>query len=101
MSTSGLTRQKPAGLDVGRVIPVAARAIQTGSPEELTSVLSDALHDEIKRRLDHVLELKARSDRSLSEAREYTSAMLGLQVWSHRLYGAMHDSVHGAESKRE
>ncbi|HSJ85404.1 MAG TPA: DUF6448 family protein [Acidimicrobiia bacterium] len=88
------TGLKPAGLDVGPIIPVAERAIDTGSAEELTTVLSDTLHHETKRRFEHVMELKRQSDRGLSEWREYTSAMLGLQVWSHKLGLAMKAAAH-------
>ena len=85
---------KPAGLDVGPVIPLAERAMETGSGEELIAFLSDALHDEVKHRLARVLELKARAASGLNEARDYTSAMLGLQVWSHKLHDAMKSSPH-------
>ncbi len=44
--------------------------------EEMTALLSDTLHQETKRRLEHVIEPKARTDRGLSEWREYTSAIL-------------------------
>lgn len=91
---AAFTGLKPEGLDVGPVIPLAEHAIETGSCEELVTFLSDALHEEVKERLEHVLELKARAGSGLAEAREYTSAMLGLQVWSHKLYGAMKASPH-------
>ena len=88
------TGLKPAGLDVGPVIPLAEMAIEVGSADGLLSFLSDELHEEVKHRLERVLELKARSGRGLAEAREYTSAMLGFQVWSHRLYGSLKSSPH-------
>ena len=88
------TGLKPVGLDVGPVIPLAEHAIETGAGDELVTFLSDTLHEEVKHRLERVLELKARADTGLAEAREYTSAMLGLQVWSHKLYGAMRASPH-------
>lgn len=91
---ASFTGLKPVGLDVGPVIPLAERAIETGSGDELVAFLSDALHEEVKHRLERVLELKARASHRLPEAREYTSAMLGLQVWSHKLYGAMKASPH-------
>ena len=88
------TGLKPAGLDVGPVIPLAESAIETGSAHRLMTFLSDALHEEIKGRLERVLELKARSDEGLAQARAYTSAMLGFQVWSHKLYGSMMSNPH-------
>jgi hypothetical protein len=80
------TGLKPAGLDVGPVIPIAERAIETGDPAELTRLLSDAVEHEVKRRLDHVEALKPTSRADVSQAREYVEAMLGLQVWSHGVY---------------
>jgi hypothetical protein len=88
------TGLQPAGLDVGPIIPVAERAIDSGSEVELSALLSDILHQETKRRHEHVMDLKARSDRGLSELRDYTSAMLGLQVWSHKLGLAMRAAAH-------
>jgi hypothetical protein len=37
------TGLKPAGLDHGPVVPVAERAIEDGSPEELVKLLTDAV----------------------------------------------------------
>lgn len=90
------TGLKPAGLDHGPVIPVAERAIATGSPEELVHELSRRLEDEVKARLDNVMALKARSDEGLREARRYASAMLELQVWSNQVYRSLQaDTYHG------
>jgi hypothetical protein len=38
------------------VIPAAERAIEMGSPEALLEMLGDTLHDEIKWRVDRVME---------------------------------------------
>jgi hypothetical protein len=83
------TGLKPAGLDVGPLIPVAEWAIETGSIDELVTLLSDTLHHETKQRFDRVMELKTRSGRGLRESRVYTTVMLGFQVWSHKLGLAM------------
>ncbi len=91
------TGLKPAGLDVGPVIPVAVRAIASGSPDELVGVLSDAVAEQVKHRLDHAMELKARAGAGVADAREYVEAMLGLQVWSHKLYLAALASAHEGE----
>jgi hypothetical protein len=92
------TGLKPAGLDVGPVIPVAERAIETGSAEELKTLLSGLVKDEVQKRFDHMLHLKEHAAHSVSAAREYVEAMLGLQVWSHKLYltakAAAHESGH-------
>lgn len=95
------TGLKPAGLDHGPVIPVAERAIATGSPEELVYELSQRLEDEVKTRLDNVMALKARSGEGIRAARRYTSAMLELQVWSNQVYRSLRAATHHARPGRE
>lgn len=83
------TGLKPAGLPVGPVVPVAEEAIETGSPDELSRVLGDYVHEEVKERFDRVMELQQHARGPVPEAREYVEAMLGLEVWSHKLYLAI------------
>ena len=93
------TGVKPAGLPVGPVIPIAERAIATGSADDLVALLEDALRDEVKMRLDRVLELQIHADGPLPQAREYVEAMLGLQVWANGIFGAIRSAPHGAGSE--
>jgi hypothetical protein len=83
------TGLKPAGLPVGPVIPVAEKAIETGSSDELVSVLTDFVRDEVEERFEGVVRRQAHAQDSVPEGREYVEAMLGLQVWSHKLYLAI------------
>jgi len=83
------TGLKPAGLDHGPVIPVAERAIGTGSPEELVKDLTRYLADEVKTRLDEVMALKARAHEGIDDARRYTNAMLEFQVWSNQVFRSL------------
>lgn len=85
---------KPAGLDVGPVIPVAERAIERGEPGELADLLGERLRDEIEQRFRHLAHLRAEADRGLPQARAYVETMLGLQVWAHSLYGAIGAPAH-------
>jgi hypothetical protein len=91
------TGLKPAGLSAGPVIPVAERALESGSPDELIAVLHDIVAEQVKHRLDQALQLKTHADAGVREAREYVEAMLGLQVWSHKLYLAALASAHEGE----
>ena len=101
------TGLKPAGLDVGPVIPVAERAIENGSPDELLKLLTETVRTEVTSRLAHAMELKrhAAHERNVEAAREYVEAMLGLQVWSHKLYltaqGPAHIGAHEHEEGAE
>ena len=88
------TGLKPAGLDVGPVIPVAEKAIETGSPDALLDLLSSMVRTEVKRRFEHLMHLKEHAGRGAEEAREYVSAMLGLQVYSHGLYEYVKSEPH-------
>jgi hypothetical protein len=88
------TGLKPAGLSEGPVIPVAEDAIELGSADGLILVLSDLLADEVKRRFDGVMALQTYADGPVPKAREYVEAMLGLEVWSHKLYLAIKADAH-------
>jgi hypothetical protein len=44
------------------------------------------LREQIERRHSHVMALKRRADESLTRARDYVQAALGLQVWAHGVY---------------
>ena len=88
------TGLKPAGLDVGPVIPLAERAIDEGSPEALIGFFVGAVQSEIVERFEEMLEAQSRRNESLEQARHYVSAMLGLQVWAHKLYKALHAEAH-------
>jgi hypothetical protein len=89
------TGLKPAGLDVGPVIPLAERAIETGSVEGVEEYLTRVLHDELTHRLENVNTLAAVMEESVSSARDYVEAMLGFQVYSHHLLQARHAPAHG------
>lgn len=90
------TGLKPAGLDVGPVIPLAERAVAAGSSEPVAGYLTGVLHDELKQRLDEVNTLAAIKDRSVPDARAWAEAMLGFQVYCHRLLQTLRGPAHGA-----
>jgi hypothetical protein len=83
------TGLKPAGLDVGPVIPVAEKAIDAGSPDALIRLLSDTLRQEVQHRFEHIKHLRDHRPDDVAKAREYLEAMLGLEVYSHQLYQAI------------
>jgi hypothetical protein len=91
------TGLKPAGLDVGPVIPVAERALRTGSPDELIAVLQDVVAEQVEHRLEDAVRLTPAADASVAQVRAYVEATLGLQVWSHKLYLAALASPHEGE----
>lgn len=88
------TGLKPAGLDVGPVIPVAEKAIESGSPDALIRTLTDTLRHEVQHRFERMQHLRDHRPDDVAKAREYVEAMLGLEVYSHQLYQAMKSSPH-------
>lgn len=88
------TGLRPAGLDVGPVIPLAERAIELGDVDPVETFLAGVLHDELHRRLAQVTELAARRTNSVADDRAYVSAMLGFEVYSHHVFQAMHTDAH-------
>jgi hypothetical protein len=88
------TGLKPAGLDVGPIIPVAEKAIATGSVDALIRLLTDTLRHEVQHRFEHLQHLRAHKPEDVAKAREYVEAMLGLEVYSHHLYQAMKAAAH-------
>ncbi len=88
------TGLKPAGLDVGPVIPEAEKAIEAGSPDGLIRMLADTLRQEVQNRFQHLKHLGVHRDDDVARAREYVEAMLGLEVYAHQLYLAMKARPH-------
>jgi hypothetical protein len=88
------TGLKPAGLDVGPVIPIAEKVIETGDPEPLLELLSETVRTEAKARFDHMQHTKEHADHGVDAARDYVEAMLGLQVWSHKVFHCMKADPH-------
>ena len=88
------TGLKPAGLDVGPVIPAAERALETGSTDELIEVLCSAVRTEAQRRHGEAMALKAHAGEGVDAARAYVESALGLQVWSHHVYQKVMSDPH-------
>lgn len=80
------TGLKPVGLGFGPVVPVAERAIESGSPDELVELLTDKVRQEVLERFRRAMGLKPHASHGVEHARAYVEAMLGLEVWSHKLY---------------
>ena len=93
------TGLKPDGLDVGPVIPVAERAIDNGSVTELTALLCSIVRDELDTRFQQVMCLKRTAGKGVDEAREYVSAMLGLQVYAQSVYRSLKAGGHERHSQ--
>lgn len=89
------TGLKPAGLDVGPIIPVAEHAIEAGSPDELEHALVEELRHEIEHRFEATRRALPHTGASVAETRTFVEAMLGLQVWAHGVHLALAAQPHG------
>ncbi|HSC92565.1 MAG TPA: DUF6448 family protein [Gaiellaceae bacterium] len=87
------TGLKPAG-GHGPVVPLAERAVETGSTRELQALLADSLAEELRLRLDNVELLRRRSDGDVAANREYVEALLGFEVWAHSVYERIRAPLH-------
>jgi hypothetical protein len=94
------TGLKPAGLDVGPVIPIAEAAIASGSPEPLVDFLTAAVRTEVRERFAVMQQAADHVAAGVDGAREYVEAMLGLEVWSHKLFAAVKAAAHGTHEHR-
>ncbi len=75
-------------------MPVAERAIESGSPDELVRVLTEKVRHEVLERFERAINLKPHAGESVASAREYVEAMLGLEVWAHRLFACASAGPH-------
>lgn len=89
------TGLKPAGLDVGPVVPVAEQAVQTGSPRDLLELLTTILSEEVWRRFERLSELVRHARGDVETMRPYVQARLDLEAWAHRVYLAAKAESHG------
>ena len=88
------TGLKPAGLDVGPIIPIAEKAIESENGAALEEALVAAVREQVADRFQHLGHLRAGAQRGVAGARAYVQAMLGLQVWAHGLYQAIRATRH-------
>jgi hypothetical protein len=61
------TGLKPAGLSEGPVIPVAEKAIETGSPDELVNLLCEVVREEVLHKFEQMMHFEARTKRDDAE----------------------------------
>lgn len=89
------TGLKPAGQPEGPVIPLAEKAVESGSAQQVAAFLTSVLQTELDTRLGQVQELREHRGRSVPDDRRYVQAMLGFEVYTHHVLKALHGSTHG------
>jgi hypothetical protein len=89
------TGLKPAGLDVGPVLPLAEKAVATGDIDDVFRLLAADLHAQLSHRLDRVTRLAGGRHDSVAAARTYVHAMLAFEVYANHVLHALHTDPHG------
>ena len=89
------TGLKPAGLDLGPAIPAADRALAAGSPALVIDLVTAALHHELKRQFDEVMEAKAWRAGDVAAGRRFVKAYVEYIHYVERLYEAINVPAHG------
>ncbi len=80
------TGLKPAGLDVGPVVPRAETALQMGDPKALIEYLKIELEAELLTKFKHAWARQKFDVNDVEKAREYVRAMLDFMLFSNHLY---------------
>ncbi len=82
------TGLKPAGLDMGPAIPAADEALETGSPDKLVKLLTDATENGTREEFSKVMEKKNFSADNVSAGREYVETYVPFIHYVERVYEA-------------
>jgi hypothetical protein len=91
------TGLKPAGRDLGPAIPAADKALETGDPKPLLSLINGKVHDGIHKYFTEARERKAHAKESVEAGRAYVQAYVPYLHFVERLYNdAVTPIAHGA-----
>ena len=82
------TGLKPAGRDLGPAIPAADKALETGSNEALTKLLTDEVREGLTKHFKQVIEKKKFAPNDVAAGREYIEAYVTYIHYVERLYEA-------------
>jgi hypothetical protein len=80
-----------AGSEIDPAVALADKALETGSVDKLTNVLTDAAAKGIRERFNRTLQTKKHADESVSAGREFVEAYVAFTHYVENL----HDSVKG------
>ena len=91
------TGLKPAGLDLGPVIPEADKALETGNPKPLLTLIENTTHEGIHKYYMEAMEKKKHAGESVEAGRAYVQAYVPYLHFVERLYAdATTPIAHGA-----
>ena len=91
------TGLKPAGMDLGPAIPAADKALESGDPRPLLSLINGKVHEGIHKYYTEARERKAHAKESVEAGRAYVQAYVPYLHFVERLYNdAVTPVAHGA-----
>jgi hypothetical protein len=85
------TGLKPAGRDLGPVIPAADRAVETGSAQKVTELIASAVRRGVEQRLAEVMQAKAHAAENpadIQRGRRFVEAYVAFLHYLERLQEA-------------
>ena len=80
------TGLKPAGLDLGPVIPEADKALETGNPKPLLALIENKTHEGIHKYYMEAMEKKKHAGENVEAGRAYVQAYVPFLHFVERLY---------------
>lgn len=83
------TGLKPAGLDIGPVIPLAEKSIESGDVDPVYQLLAADLLSQLTQRLRLITRLAKSKDSSVAAGREYVQAMIDFEIYANHVYQAL------------
>jgi hypothetical protein len=89
------TGLKPAGRDLGPAIPAADKALETGSDQALTQLLTEKVREGVHRHFKEAVEKKKFAPNDVAAGREYVEAYVVYIHYVESLYEAAAKSVGG------
>ena len=97
------TGLKPAGLDLGPVIPAVDKALESSSPDAVTKLVLDAVRAGLKQRFDEAMERKRHAGESVEAGRAYVHAYVEFMHYALGVFQAAQGAAaaHGEETAHE
>ncbi|MDL1862629.1 hypothetical protein FBR04_16620 [Betaproteobacteria bacterium PRO7] len=88
------TGLKPAGLDLGPAVPAADKSLDSGSPEEVLHLLTDAIRQGVHRRFLAARHARHFDVRDVAAGRDYVAAYVDYVHYVEKLWDAARGAGH-------
>jgi hypothetical protein len=88
----------PSGTDPGAAVRAADKALESGSPDELIKLMTDAAAAGIRQRFEHARHAREKADASVAEGRQYVAAYVEFVHFAERLYDDTQTPAHAHDA---